>query len=189
MDVRFDDWCFDAAYSGTQKCLGCPPGLSPVAFGSRALERLQRRKQPVQSWYLDLGLIGAYFGEKRVYHHTAPISMVYALEAALQRVLDEGLEARFARHRAAHRYLVSELESLGFRMLVDAEHRLPMLNTVVPPVDDEAALRRRLLQDFGIEVGGGLGKLAGQVWRIGLMGENAREEVVDQLLDALRQML
>ncbi len=189
MDVRFDDWCIDAAYSGTQKCLACPPGLSPVAFGPRALERLRSRERPVQSWYLDLGLIGAYFGEQRVYHHTAPINMIYALDAALRRVLDEGLEARFARHREAHLHLVQGLEALGFEMQVAPRERLPMLNAVIPPVDDEAALRRRLLGEHGIEVGGGLGKLAGRIWRIGLMGENARREVVDRLLGALRSLL
>lgn len=186
MPVHFDDWCIDAAYSGTQKCLACPPGLSPVAFGERALERLDRRKQPVQSWYLDLGLIGRYFGEKRVYHHTAPISMIYALDQAIDNVLQEGLEARFERHRQAHLALVEGLEALGFKMLVDPEYRLPMLNTVVPPFEDEAAMRRKLLDKHGIEVGGGLGKLAGRVWRIGLMGENARPEIVERLLAAIR---
>jgi len=189
MDVRMGDWQVDAAYSGTQKCLACPPGLSPLAFGPRALARLERRQRPVQSWYLDLSLIGRYFGEKRVYHHTAPISMLYALHAALARVLAEGLEPRFARHRAAHERLVAGLEPLGFRMLVAPEHRLPMLNTVVPPFADEASVRRRLLDEHGIEVGGGLGKLAGRVWRIGLMGENARPEVVDRFLAALRTLL
>ena len=189
MDVRMDDWQVDAAYSGTQKCLACPPGLSPIALGPRALERLEARRRPVQSWYLDLSLIGRYFGEKRVYHHTAPISMVYALYAALARVLAEGLEARFARHRAAHERLVAGLEPLGFRMLVPSQHRLPMLCAVLPPVADEAAVRRRLLDEHGIEIGGGLGKLAGRVWRIGLMGENARPEIVDRLLAALRSLL
>jgi len=189
MDVRMDDWQIDAAYSGTQKCLACPPGLSPLAFGPRALARLERRKRPVQSWYLDLSLIGRYFGEKRVYHHTAPISMIYALHAALSRVLAEGLEARFARHRAAHERLVAGLEPLGFRFPVARAHRLPMLNAVVPPVADEAALRRALLERHGIEVGGGLGKLAGQIWRIGLMGENARPEIVDRLLAAVRTLV
>ncbi len=189
MDVRMGDWEIDAAYSGTQKCLACPPGLSPLAIGPRGLARLERRKRPVQSWYLDLSLIGRYFGEKRVYHHTAPISMIFALHAALSRVLAEGLEERFARHRQAHERLVHGLEALGFEMLVPAEHRLPMLNTVRPPVADEAKLRRRLLDDYGIEIGGGLGKLAGRVWRIGLMGENARPEIVDRLLAALRALL
>jgi alanine-glyoxylate transaminase/serine-glyoxylate transaminase/serine-pyruvate transaminase len=188
MDVRFDEWQIDAAYSGTQKCLGCPPGLSPVALGERALARLDRRARPVQSWYLDFSLIGRYLGASRVYHHTAPISMIYALDAAVERALDEGLEARFARHRAASARLVAGLEALGFRMLVAPEHRLPMLNSAFPPVD-EAPLRARLLAEHGIEVGGGLGKLAGRIWRIGLMGENARPEVVDRLLGALRSLL
>ncbi len=189
MDVRVDDWAIDAAYSGTQKCLSCPPGLSPVTFGPRALERVSRRRNPVQSWYLDLTLIGRYFDRDRVYHHTAPISMILGLHAALRRVLEEGLEARFARHRAAHETLVSGLAGLGFEMLVAPEHRLPMLNAVRPPVDDEAALRARLLAAHGIEVGGGLGKLAGQIWRIGLMGENACDAVVERLLGALREEL
>ena len=189
MDVRFDDWAIDAAYSGTQKCLACPPGLSPAAFGPRALERFERRGVPVQSWYLDLGLIGRYFGEERVYHHTAPVSMILALHAALERVLDEGLEARFARHLDAHHALVEGLGALGFEMLVDPAYRLPMLNAVIPPVEDEALIRRKLLLDYGIEIGGGLGKLAGRIWRIGLMGENARRQVVERLLQALRELL
>ncbi|MEE9281834.1 MAG: aminotransferase class V-fold PLP-dependent enzyme [Myxococcota bacterium] len=189
MDVRFDDWAIDAAYSGTQKCLSCPPGLAPLAFGPRALERLERRQRPVQSWYLDLSLIGRYFGEERVYHHTAPVNMILALHAALDRVLDEGLEARFERHLAAHRALVDGLEELGFEMLVEPAYRLPMLNAVIPPLDDEAPIRERLLSEYGIEIGAGLGKLAGRIWRIGLMGENARREVVERLLSALRELL
>jgi alanine-glyoxylate transaminase/serine-glyoxylate transaminase/serine-pyruvate transaminase len=189
MEVAIDDWEIDAAYSGTQKCLACPPGLSPVTFGPRALERLERRRSPVQSWYLDLTLIGAYLGSARVYHHTAPVSMIFALQEALHEVLEEGLEARWERHRRAHEALVAGLEELGFRMHVAREHRLPMLNTVVPPVSDEASLRRRLLDEHGIEVGGGLGELAGRVWRIGLMGGNARVEVVEELLEALRGLL
>ena len=188
MDVRFDDWAIDAAYSGTQKCLSCPPGLSPIAFGPRALERLERRRRPVQSWYLDLSLIGRYFGEERVYHHTAPVSMIYALYAALGLVLEEGLDARFERHRRAHERLVKGLESLGFQMLVHPDHRLPMLNAVIPPFDDEASVRHRLLTSYGIEVGSGLGKLAGRIWRVGLMGENARTEIVDRFLEAVRAL-
>jgi alanine-glyoxylate transaminase/serine-glyoxylate transaminase/serine-pyruvate transaminase len=185
MDVRIDEWGVDAAYSGTQKCLACPPGLSPVTFGPRALERLSARRTPVQSWYLDLSLIARYFGGERVYHHTAPVSMIFALREALRAIAEEGLEARFARHRAAHELLVAGLEARGFRMLVAAGERLPMLNAVIPPYADEAAMRRRLLERHGIEVGGGLGKLAGRVWRIGLMGENARASVVERLLDAI----
>ncbi len=189
MPVALDEWQVDAAYSGTQKCLGCPPGLSPIAFGPRAIERLQRRKVPVQSWYLDLSLILGYFGEARVYHHTAPINMIYALHEALRRALNEGLEARFARHHLAHEHLVKRLEALGFEFWVAPEFRLPMLNTVVPPVSDEAKLRRRLLIEHGIEIGAGLGELAGRVWRIGLMGENARIEVVDRFVDTLEPLL
>jgi alanine-glyoxylate transaminase / serine-glyoxylate transaminase / serine-pyruvate transaminase len=189
IDVRFDEWQVDAAYSGTQKCLACPPGLSPIALGPRALARMERRSRPVQSWYLDFSLIGRYLGASRVYHHTAPISMIYGLYAALERALAEGLEARFARHRAASRQLIEGLEKRGFKTLVPAEHRLPMLNTVIPPVPDEAALRKKLLEQHGIEVGGGLGKLAGRIWRIGLMGENARPAVVERLLQALDALL
>ena len=189
MDVRFDDWCIDAAYSGTQKCLSCPPGLAPAAFGPRALERLERRSTPVQSWYLDLDLIGRYLGDQRLYHHTAPISMIYALHEGLCRVLEEGIDARARRHLEAHQLLVERLEALGFEMLVDPAHRLPMLNAVIPPTAHEAELRQRLLREHGIEVGGGLGKLAGRIWRIGLMGENARREVVERFIDALSTLL
>lgn len=189
MDVRFDEWAIDAAYSGTQKCLSCPPGLAPAAFGPRALERLERRTRAVQSWYLDLTLIGRYLGSERVYHHTAPVNSIFALHAALQGVLEEGLEARFERHRQAHMALVEGLSAIGFEMLVRPEHRLPMLNAAVPGRDDESELRQRLLSEFDIEIGAGLGKLAGRVWRIGLMGENARVEVVNRLLEALRRVL
>jgi len=188
MDVRIDDWQVDAAYSGTQKCLSCPPGLAPVTFGARAIERIERRRTPVQSWYLDLGMIGAYFGSERVYHHTAPINMIFGLHEALRLIHEEGLEARFARHREAHARLVEGLAELGFEMLVEPAYRLPMLNAVIPPFDDEAAVRRRLLRDYSIEVGGGLGSLAGRIWRIGLMGHNARVDVVDRLLEALRSL-
>lgn len=188
MDVRIDDWQVDAAYSGTQKCLSCPPGLAPVTFGARAIERIERRRTPVQSWYLDLGMIGAYFGSERVYHHTAPINMIFGLHEALRLIHEEGLEARFARHREAHARLVEGLAELGFEMLVEPGYRLPMLNAVIPPFDDEAAVRRRLLRDYSIEVGGGLGSLAGRIWRIGLMGHNARVDVVDRLLEALRSV-
>jgi alanine-glyoxylate transaminase/serine-glyoxylate transaminase/serine-pyruvate transaminase len=186
MDVRIDEWGVDAAYSATQKCLSCPPGLSPLTFGPRALERLERRRTPVQSWYLDLNLIAGYFGSGRVYHHTAPVSLVYALHESLRGILAEGLEERFDRHARAHAALVEGLEPLGFRFLVSPPIRLPMLNAVIPGAHDEARLRHRLLVEHGIEVGGGLGKLAGKVWRIGLMGENARPAVVERLLAALR---
>jgi len=188
MPVELDAWQVDAAYSGTQKCLACPPGMSPLALGPRALARLGSRRTPVQSWYLDVRLIGGYLGGGRVYHHTAPISAILGLHAALARVLEEGLPARFARHSEAHHALVAGLEALGFEFPVAPERRLPMLNAVIPPFADEAAMRRRLLDEHGIEVGAGLGALSGRIWRIGLMGENARVEVVDRLLAALRQL-
>ena len=187
--VALDAWGIDAAYSGTQKCLSCPPGLSPASFGARALERVARRRAPVPSWYFDLNLLGGYFGERRVYHHTAPVAAIVGLAEALRRIEAEGIDARVERHRRAAQRLVAGLEPLGFEPVVAAQHRLPMLTSVRLPErvirDGEAALRRRLLDRHDIEVGGGLGKLAGSVWRIGLMGENARPEVVDRLLAAL----
>ena len=191
--VTLDAWGVDAAYSATQKCLSCPPGLSPVSFGPRALERVHGRSRPVQSWYLDVTLLAGYYGAERVYHHTAPISMVLALAEALRIVDEEGMEARERRHREAAAALLEALAPLGFEPLVATEHRLPMLTTVRLPEAvvrrGEAALRRELLQRHGIEVGGGLGKLAGAVWRIGLMGENARPACVTRLLAALRDLL
>jgi alanine-glyoxylate transaminase/serine-glyoxylate transaminase/serine-pyruvate transaminase len=189
LPVTLDAWDIDAAYSATQKCLSCPPGLAPASFGVRALERVARRKTPVPSWYFDLNLLGGYFGERRVYHHTAPIAAIVGLAEALRRIEAEGMEARVARHRAAAQRLVAGLEERGFEPVVAAEHRLPMLTSVRLPErvvrDGEAALRRRLLDRHDIEVGGGLGKFAGSVWRIGLMGENARADIVDRLLAAL----
>jgi len=189
LPVTLDAWGIDAAYSGTQKCLSCPPGLSPASFGTRALERVARRKTPVPSWYFDLTLLGGYFGARRVYHHTAPIAAIVGLAEALRRIEAEGIDARVERHRDAAQRLVAGLEARGFEPVVAAEHRLPMLTSVRLPErvvrDGEAALRRRLLDRHDIEVGGGLGKFAGSVWRIGLMGENARDPVVDRLLGAL----
>ncbi|RIK99752.1 MAG: alanine--glyoxylate aminotransferase [Proteobacteria bacterium] len=191
--VALDAWGVDAAYSGTQKCLSCPPGLSPASFSPRALERLARRRAPVSSWYFDLNLLGGYFGERRVYHHTAPISAIVGLAEGLRRVEAEGMAAREARHREASRHLLAGAARFGFAPLVAEEHRLPMLNALLLPEritrEGEAALRRRLLDRHGIEVGGGLGKLAGRIWRVGLMGENARVEIVDRLLDALGEEL
>ena len=187
IDVRVDDWGIDAVYSGTQKCLSAPPGLSPVSFGPRAVEVIDKRKTKVQSWYLDVTMIRNYWGSERAYHHTAPISSIYALHEALSIVLEEGLEARFERHAHIHDRLREGLESLGFRFVVDEAYRLPMLNAVALPDGlDDASTRRRLLDEFNIEVGGGLGKFAGKLWRIGLMGESCTQENVDRLLDALR---
>lgn len=183
-----DGWRIDACYSGTQKCLGVPPGLAPVTFSGRAAERIRSRERPPQSWYLDLGLIGAYSEERR-YHHTIPISMVYALHAGLGVLLDEGLEASWARHRAVGEQLHAALPDLGFRLVVDAAHRLPELTTAwLPGGVDDAGTRKVLLEDHGIEVGAGLGELAGKVWRIGLMGHNARPEVVERFLDGYRSL-
>jgi alanine-glyoxylate transaminase/serine-glyoxylate transaminase/serine-pyruvate transaminase len=189
LPVTIDAWGVDAAYAATQKCLSAPPGLSPVTLSERALERVRARRRPVQSWYLDATLLAAYFGSERVYHHTAPISLVFALAEALRAVDEEGPEARFARHRAAGERLVAALAPFGLVPLVAAEHRLPMLTSLRLPDPilrrGEAQLRRRLLDVHGIEVGGGLGKLAGRIWRVGLMGENARPESVEALARAL----
>jgi alanine-glyoxylate transaminase/serine-glyoxylate transaminase/serine-pyruvate transaminase len=191
LPVEIDAWGVDACYSGTQKCLSCPPGLSPVTFGPRALEALRARKRKVQSWYLDLTMIEKYWGAERVYHHTAPISMNYALAEALRLVVEEGLEARFERHRRNHLALAAGLEAIGFRFVVEPARRLPMLNSVYLPesVADEAPLRRRLLDEHAIEVGGGLGVFKGKIWRIGLMGESSRREHVLALLAALERLL
>jgi alanine-glyoxylate transaminase/serine-glyoxylate transaminase/serine-pyruvate transaminase len=188
--VEIDAWEIDAGYSGTQKCLSCPPGLAPVTFGPRAVEAMERRKTKVRSWYLDATLLRQYWGEERVYHHTAPISMNYALREALRIVLEEGLEARFARHRRNHEALVAGLAALDLGLATEEGHRLPMLNAVsVPDGVDEARVRGRLLREHGIEIGGGLGPMKGKVWRIGLMGESSRRAHVLTLLAALEDAL
>jgi alanine-glyoxylate transaminase/serine-glyoxylate transaminase/serine-pyruvate transaminase len=188
--VEIDAWGVDAAYSGTQKCLSCPPGLSPVTFGPRALDAMRARKTKVASWYLDATLLQQYWGEERVYHHTAPISMNYALREALRIVLEEGLDARFARHRANHEALVAGVGALGLGIASEEGHRLPMLNAVsVPDGVDEARVRGRLLREHGIEIGAGLGPMKGKVWRIGLMGESSRRTHVLAVLAALEDAL
>jgi alanine-glyoxylate transaminase/serine-glyoxylate transaminase/serine-pyruvate transaminase len=191
LEVKLDAWGIDAAYSGTQKCLSCPPGLAPASFSEAALARVRTRRTPVQSWYLDVGLLGAYFGSERVYHHTAPIAMIQGLAEALQMIEEEGMDARSLRHREAGEALVEGMGAFGFRPLVDARHRLPMLTSLRLPdrfaSGQEAALRQRLLERYGIEVGGGLGSLAGRIWRVGLMGENARLTSVESLFSALRR--
>jgi alanine-glyoxylate transaminase/serine-glyoxylate transaminase/serine-pyruvate transaminase len=193
LPLALDAWGVDAAYSGTQKCLSCPPGLSPATFSDRVLERVRARRAPVQSWYLDLGLLAGYLGGERRYHHTAPISAIFGLAEALRLVDEEGMPARAERHRAAAAALLEGLAPLGFEPLVAPEHRLPMLSAVRFPervaAAAEAGLRRQLLDKYGIEVGGGLGPLAGRIWRIGLMGENARLTNVERLLCALRREL
>lgn len=188
--VDIDANGIDAAYSGTQKCLSCPPGLSPVTFGPRAVERLRARTHKVQSWYLDVTMLEKYWGEERVYHHTAPISMNYALYESLRLVLEEGLEARFARHELNHEALVAGLEALGLTMAVAPGQRLWMLNSVrIPAGVDDAAMRKALLDEDRIEIGGGLGPLKGQTWRIGLMGESSTAANVTRLLAAFGRLL
>jgi alanine-glyoxylate transaminase/serine-glyoxylate transaminase/serine-pyruvate transaminase len=189
--VEVDGWGIDACYSGTQKCLGVPPGLSPVTFSSRAVERLRTRGRPPQSWYLDLGLIGNYVaGSARVYHHTAPVTMVFALHAALGVILDEGLEAVWGRHRRVGAHLHEALSRFGFRLLAEDGHRLPQLTSAwLPDGADDVVLRKALLATYGIEVGSGLGEFAGRAWRVGLMGHSARERSVVALLGALEDLL
>lgn len=188
--VEVDGWGIDACYSGTQKCLGVPPGLAPLTFSERAVARLQARTSPPQSWYLDLGLIGAYVGPARRYHHTAPVSMICSLHAGLGALLDEGLDAAWDRHRTVGALLHDALPSLGFRLLAEDGHRLPQLTSCwLPDGVDDAAVRTALLERYGIEVGGGLGEFAGKAWRVGLMGNSARERSVLALLGALRELI
>ncbi|HUK65359.1 MAG TPA: alanine--glyoxylate aminotransferase family protein [Anaeromyxobacteraceae bacterium] len=191
LPVEVDRHGIDVCYSGTQKCLSCPPGLAPLTLSSQALEVVKGRQSKVQSWYLDLSLIADYWAEgRRAYHHTAPVSMVYGLREALRVVLEEGLEARFARHRRNSAALLAGLAELGCEPKAAALHRLPSLNCVtVPSGIEEALVRQALLRDARIEIGGGLGPLTGQVWRIGLMGEGSWPEHVLALLFALERAL
>jgi alanine-glyoxylate transaminase / serine-glyoxylate transaminase / serine-pyruvate transaminase len=193
MSVDIDDWGVDVAYSGTQKCLSVPPGLSPITFSDRALEKVTARRTPVQSWYLDVTLLQAYWGPSegaRVYHHTPPISMIRALHAGLGRLLDEGLEAAWERHRATAELLTAGLLGRGFSYVADEGHRLPMLHCVrVPDGVDEAEGRAKLLSAFGIEVASGIGRFKGECWRIGLMGYNCAERNVLTLLAAIDDVI
>jgi len=190
MEVAVDRTGIDAVYSGTQKCLSCPPGLAPISLSAAALEALEKRKTPVVSWYLDMGMVRQYWGSSRKYHHTAPINMIYALREALRIIAEEGLEARWARHRLNHRALVAGLEAMGMSMLVPEAERLPMLNAVnIPEGVDDKKVRAALLKDFGIELGGGLGPLAGKAWRIGLMGHSSCRRNVTLCLSALETVL
>ncbi|MFM9906399.1 MAG: pyridoxal-phosphate-dependent aminotransferase family protein [Nitrospiraceae bacterium] len=188
--VEVDRWGIDVCYSGTQKCLSCPPGLSPFTLSDRALTAIKARRSPCQSWYFDMTLIEDYWAEgTRAYHHTAPISMLYALREALRLVEEEGLPARFARHQLNSEALLAGLAQLGLLPLPQAGHRLPMLTCVtVPSHIPEAEIRMNLLSTYGIEIGGGLGPLKGQVWRIGLMGESSTEAHVLTLLNALEEL-
>lgn len=188
VELRVDDWGIDAIYSGSQKCLSCTPGLSPVSFSDAAVEAIKARKHPVQSWFLDMNLILGYWGEggKRAYHHTAPVNALYGLHESLVMLQEEGLENAWSRHSTMHRALAAGLESLGIRFVVDADSRLPQLNSVyIPDGVDDAAVRQQLLAEHNLEIGAGLGDFAGKVWRIGLMGYSAREENIRLLLTAL----
>jgi alanine-glyoxylate transaminase/serine-glyoxylate transaminase/serine-pyruvate transaminase len=188
--VALDAWEVDAVYSCSQKGLSCPPGLAPVSFSPRALEAIARRKSKVQSWYLDVTLLQRYWNEEHAYHHTAPISMNYALREGLMLVLEESLEARWARHRRNHLALKAGLTALGLSYTAAEGHQLPQLNAVrIPAGVDDVAARKRLLAEFGIEIGSGLGEFKGKVWRIGLMGHNSRPAVVLLALAALEQVL
>jgi alanine-glyoxylate transaminase / serine-glyoxylate transaminase / serine-pyruvate transaminase len=188
--LEVDAWDLDVVYSCSQKCLGCPPGLGPITFGPRAVEILNQRQGKVANWYLDLTLLQKYWGSERVYHHTAPISMSYALYEGLQIVAEEGLEQRWERHQRNAWLLWEGLAELGLACFIPIERRLISLTTVrVPEGVDEAVVRRRLLDDYGIEIGGGLGELKGKVWRVGLMGYSSRPENVLVLLEALRRIL
>ncbi|MBD2559247.1 MULTISPECIES: alanine--glyoxylate aminotransferase family protein [Nostoc] len=185
-----DAWGVDLAYSCSQKGLGCPPGASPFTMSARAVEKLQQRPTKVANWYLDMLLLGKYWGAERTYHHTAPINLYYALREALRLLAEEGLANSWQRHQKNVEYLWEGLENLGLSMHVEQEYRLPTLTTVrIPAGVDGKAIARQLLNEHNIEIGGGLGELAGLVWRVGLMGFNSRKESVDQLLAALRQVL
>ncbi|MEH6567928.1 MAG: alanine--glyoxylate aminotransferase family protein [Halioglobus sp.] len=192
IDLQVDAWGADAVYSGTQKCLSCIPGISPVTFSPRAVERIQNRTTRVQSWFLDMQLVMGYWGgnAKRAYHHTAPVNDLYALHESLIMLQDEGLENAFQRHRLNHSALVAGLEAMGLAMIVAPEHRLPQLNLVaIPEGVDDAAVRSALLNDFDLEIGAGLGALAGTSWRIGLMGYSSSSKNVLSCLSALEAVL
>jgi alanine-glyoxylate transaminase/serine-glyoxylate transaminase/serine-pyruvate transaminase len=188
IDVRVDDWRIDACYSGTQKCLSCPPGLALVTFSPAAVAAVERRKAKVQSWYLDVSMLRNYWGEQRVYHHTAPINMTYALYEALRAILEEGLPARIARHDRNHRAFRAGAEAMGLAYV--PRHSLTTLNAVrAPDGIDEAKVRRRLLDEYGIEIGAGLGPFKGKAWRVGLMGASSTKRNVLLLLAALEAIL
>ena len=195
VELRVDDWGIDAIYSGTQKCLSCVPGISPVSFSERAVELIQAREHLNFSWFLDLKLVMDYWGNgdtkaKRAYHHTAPVNSLYALHESLLMVKEEGLEEAWARHAQHHKALVAGLESLGIKMLVDQDIRLPELNTIaIPEGIDDAAVRTDLLKQFDLEIGAGLGKFAGNAWRIGLMGSACTRSNVDACITALAAVL
>ena len=188
--VKVDEWQIDAVYSGTQKCLSCPPGLAPVSFSPAAMKVATQRKTKAQSWYLDVNLLANYWGQERAYHHTAPISMNYALYEALRVVLNEGLEARWKRHQKNHERLKAGLAKLGLSLASQPGHQLWQLNAIsVPDGANESEVRQKLLLKYGIEIGGGLGPLKDKIWRVGLMGESSQAEYVDQFITAMTELL
>ncbi len=188
--VYMDEWDIDAIYSGSQKCLSCPPGLSPVSFSERVVDLVRNRTEKVHSWFMDISLLLGYWGSSRTYHHTAPTNSLYALHESLVILYEEGLERSWARHRRNHEALKAGLETLGIGYVVDEAYRLPQLNSVyVPTGVDEKEVRRKLLDDFNLEIGAGLGDFAGKIWRIGLMGNSSRLENVIFCLDALEHVL
>ncbi|TXS95664.1 alanine--glyoxylate aminotransferase family protein [Parahaliea maris] len=192
IELDVDGWGADAVYSGTQKCLSCVPGISPVTFSPRAVERINGREHKVQSWFLDMQLVMGYWGAntKRAYHHTAPVNAMYALHESLVMLQEEGLEAAWARHARNHAALVAGLEAMGLSMAVAEAHRLPQLNAVnIPEGVDDAAVRSALLNEFDLEIGAGLGALAGKTWRVGLMGHSSRERNLVSCLTALESVL
>lgn len=191
-ELRVDEWEIDAIYSGSQKCLSAMPGISPISMGDRAIHKLTNRATPVASWFLDINLVMGYWGEgaKRTYHHTAPVNTLYGLHESLVMMCEEGVENAWARHQTNHEFLRDGLEAMGMNYLVKKEDRLPQLNSVfIPQGVDEAAVRTTLLNDYNLEIGAGLGTLAGQVWRIGLMGHTSRKENITLCLAALKDVL
>ncbi len=192
IEVDVDGWGADVVYSGSQKCLGVPPGIAPITFSDAACQAVQARKSPVQSWFMDLNLLLGYWSGEgaRTYHHTAPVNMLYGLYEGLVLVEEEGLQNRIARHAQAHQFLAQGLAELNLEFFVDAQYRLPQLNTItIPDGINDAEVRGNLMKKSGIEIGAGLGPMAGKIWRIGLMGPNANQEAVSRVLDALRAEL
>jgi alanine-glyoxylate transaminase/serine-glyoxylate transaminase/serine-pyruvate transaminase len=190
--LLIDEWNIDVSYSGSQKCLSCPPGLSPVTFNERAVEFIKKRKTQVQSWFMDLNLILSYWGgsTKRAYHHTAPINSLYALHESLLILKEEGIENSWRRHEANGEKLVQELEIIGLKPFVKEDERLPQLTSVsIPAGIDEAEVRMSLLNDYNIEIGAGLGELAGKVWRIGLMGYSSNDENINACVSAFKEII
>ena len=190
IEVKVDEWGIDGCFSCSQKCIGCPAGLSPITFSERALEAVKKRKHPVRSWYLDISLIEKYWSDERVYHHTSSSTLNYALLEALLLIHEEGMENRFARHLKNHKALVAGVEALGLKMLVSPQFRLPTLNTVlIPEGVDDIKLRRYLLEKFKLDIGGGFGRLKGKVWRVGLMGYSSSADNVLFLIPAISRAL